>query len=212
MFRFLEELRDNNHKEWLDRHRKRYLDLKAEYQEWVDRLDVRLQQLDPDYYPTPGKRALTRINNNLMFHPNKPTYKDYIGAALDRRPGTGDFYIHLGAGECFIAGGFFRPEAKVLRSIREGIDYNGEELQALIEVPSFVKYFGPLDTTDNLKTAPKGYPKDHPHIELLRRKSFEAYHAMERSMVFEPHYLDYVTEVYNAMLPFRKYLNKTVTV
>ena len=212
LFSFLSELKENNTKDWLDANRKQYLRIKDEYCLWLNELDARLQDIDPEYYPTPGKRAITRINNNLMFHPNKPIYKDYIGAAVDRRPNTGDFYFHLGVSECFIAGGFFRPAAAILKSIREGIDYDGEALEKIINSPSFKKTFGELDTSENLKTAPKGYAKDHRHIKLLRRKSFEAYHEFDREQVFLEGFMDKVIQVYIEMLPFRRYLNQTASV
>ena len=93
---FLEQLQKNNHKEWMDANRKWYHEVRNDFIGWLDKLDLRLAELDKDYYSTPGKKGINRINNNLMFHPNKPVYKDHFGAGLDKAPNSADFYIEIG--------------------------------------------------------------------------------------------------------------------
>ena len=77
-----------------------------------------------------------------MFHPNRPTYKDYFGATLDKVMKGNDYYICIGLNEYFIAGGMWHPNREQLRSIREAIDYNGEDLKAIIEEKMFKKIYG----------------------------------------------------------------------
>ncbi len=125
LFDFLSELEKNNSKVWMDSNRKRYKEIRTEFINWLDDLDNTLADIDQDYYPTPGKKGINRINNNLMFHPHKPIYKDHFGAGLDKAPGAGDFYIQIGINESLLAGGVWRPDPKSLRSIRDAIDYNG---------------------------------------------------------------------------------------
>lgn len=213
LFDFLETLNQYNHKDWMDANRKWYERVKANYISWLEELDLELSKIDKEYYSSPGKKAINRINNNLLFHPNKPTYKDHFGAGLDKRPKTGDFYIHLGIEEIFVAGGFYKPKSDYLKSIREAIDYNGDEFKNIINAPSFQNHFGGLmEDEDQLKTAPKGFSQDHPHIDLLRLKSFAALKPFKREDVLAPQFKDQVVEVYLAMLPFRRYLNKAVSV
>ena len=139
LFDFLSELEKNNSKVWMDSNRKRYKEIRTEFINWLDDLDNTLADIDQDYYPTPGKKGINRINNNLMFHPHKPIYKDHFGAGLDKAPGAGDFYIQIGINESLLAGGVWRPDPKSLRSIRDAIDYNGEELIKIINKDSFKK-------------------------------------------------------------------------
>lgn len=211
LFAFLEELQQNNTKEWMDAHRKRYTSIRKELILWLDDLDYTIAQLDDAYYPTPGKKGINRINNNLMFHPNKPVYKDHFGAGLDKAPNSADFYIHLGLNECFLAGGFWRPEPKVLRSIRDGIDYNGDDFKAILTKPSFEKLFGELYEDEKLTNPPKGFTKEHPHIDLLRNKTFAVVHELDREDVLDPRFKEKITEVYLEMLPFRRYLNEAAS-
>ncbi|MGB5781420.1 MAG: DUF2461 domain-containing protein, partial [Eudoraea sp.] len=168
--------------------------------------------IDKHYYRTPGKKGINRINNNLMFHPHKPIYKDHFGAGLDKAPGAGDFYIQIGINESLLAGGVWRPDPKSLRSIREAIDYNGEELIKIINKDSFKKTFGSLYIDEKLKSAPKGFTKEHPYIDLLRNKSFAVVHQLSKEQVISDDFREIVIKVYREMLPFRRYLNNALTV
>jgi uncharacterized protein (TIGR02453 family) len=213
LFEFLETLHSNNSKEWMDQNRDWYETVKADYVKWLEDLDLKLSKIDKNYYSSSGKKAINRINNNLLYHPNKPTYKDHFGAGLDKRPKTGDFYIHLGIEEIFVAGGFYKPKSELLKSIRQAIDYNGEDFKNIINSKTFQNYFGGLmEDEDKLKTSPKGFSQDHKHIDLLRLKSFAAMKPFDRKEVLADDFKDKVIETYKAMLPFRRYLNKAVTV
>ena len=66
------------------------------YIAWLDAMNEELAAIDTDYFDTPGKKAINRINNNLMFQPSRPVYKNHFGAGLDQISKQGDFYIHIG--------------------------------------------------------------------------------------------------------------------
>ena len=212
MVRFLKELQANNSKEWMDVNRKRYKEIRTDYIDWLDAINALLFTIDDDYYDTPGKRGINRINNNLLFHPNKPIYKDHFGAGLDKRPNTGDFYVEIGIERCMFAGGFWRPDSKVLRSIRDAIDYDGEVLQKILRKKSFKETFNDLYIDDRLKSTPKGFAKDHRYIELLRNKTFAVVHEFSTEETFKSDFNDKLIKVYKEMLPFRRYLNLAITV
>jgi len=213
LFQFLEDLQQNNHKDWMDAHRKRYQMVRSSFINWLDELNTQLAAIDPEYYDTPGKKGINRINNNLLFHPNKPVYKDHFGAGLDQKTKQGDFYIEIGISQCVLAGGYWRPDSKILTSIREAIDYNGEDLLKIINKKSFKNTFGELYTDNGmLKSAPKGYSSDHKHINLLRHKTFAVIHELNKKDVVQEDFTEKVVTVYKEMLPFRRYLRQAVTV
>lgn len=209
---FLKELQKNNSKEWMDANRKWYKEVRNEFVGWLDEMNAKIAAIDDTYYDTPGKKGINRINNNLMFHPTKPIYKDHFGAGLDKRPNTGDFYIEIGIEQSMMAGGFWRPEPKKLRSVREAIDYDGEELLKILHKPSFKKLFGELYEDDKLVNAPKGFSSNHRHIDLLRNKTFAVAHTFSTKEVLNNDFEKKVIGVYQEMLPFRRYLNRAVTV
>lgn len=212
IYHFLERLQENNSKEWMDAHRDEYITVRNAYITWLDKLNAQLETIDPEYFDTPGKKSINRINNNLMFHPNKPIYKDHLGAGLDQKTKQGDFYIEIGLKHNLLAGGYWRPKKEILASIRQAIDYNGEEFQSIIKKPSFVKTFGGLYQDEMLKTSPKGYSKDHPHIELLRHKTFAVEVTLSQKRILDPFFNEYFIEVYMEMLPFRRYLREATSV
>ncbi len=209
---FLWDLNRNNSKEWMDKNRPRYIRHRNNFIQWLDDLDRTLAETDPDYYPTPGRKGINRINNNLMFHPHKPVYKDHFGAGLDKAPNTGDFYIQIGIHESLIAGGLWRPNSKALQSIREAIDYDGDHFNDILEKETFKNMFGTLYEDQKLATSPKGFSRDHPHIEFLRNKTFAVVHPISEKEILSSSFEDHIVAVYTEMLPFRRYLNKAITV
>ncbi len=212
LFLFLLDLQENNHKAWMDENRERYERIRDGFIAFLDEMNSRLVELDPDYNPTEGRSAINRINNNLLYHPNKPTYKDHFGGSLDTGKYRADFYIHIGIHEAFIAGGFYHPPKEVLDRIRAAIDYDGDRLKEIISKPSFQKMFEQLTQEDRLKTSPKGYSKDHKHIDLLRLKHFAVSHDVAQEEVLSESFPNKVIKVYQEMLPFRRYLNKAAQV
>jgi uncharacterized protein (TIGR02453 family) len=209
---FLKELQKNNNKEWMDLNRKWYKEIRDEFIVWLNSMNSRLSAIDDEYYDTPGKKGINRINNNLMFHPNKPVYKDHFGAGFDKKPKTADFYFELGIERCIFAGGLWRPEPKVLRSVRDAIDYDGEELQKILNKKSFKNLFGGLYEDAKLSKSPKGFSNDHRYIELLRYKTFGVETTFSTELTFEDNFDEKLISVYKEMLPFRRYLNKAITV
>lgn len=212
MYDFLSELQENNNKEWMDLNRNQYHKVRNWFINWLDQMDARLGKMDEGYTPTPGKKGINRINNNLLYHPHRPVYKDHFGAGLDQASKQGDFYIQIGLTNSLIAGGYYRPQSKMLQSIRDAIDYNGHELKNILNKKSFKAMFGGLVEDEPLSNAPKGYSKDHPHLELLRNKTFAVSHELSIDEVCGNTFEEKVVQIYQEMLPFRRYLNQAVTV
>jgi uncharacterized protein (TIGR02453 family) len=212
LFDFLEDLTQNNHKDWMDRHRGAYRALRDDFIAWLDRLDAALAGIDPEYYPTPGRVGINRINNNLMFHPDRPVYKDHFGAGLDKAPGTADFYIEVGLSQPMLAGGLWRPGPERLRRVREAIDYDGEVLQAILDDPAFRETFTGLYPDEALSRMPKGYEEGHPHAALLKNKTFAVVRPLTREEILSPGFEDLILKTYAQMLPFRRYLNRALSV
>jgi len=209
---FLKTLQKNNNKEWMDANRKWYKDVRNDYISWLDEMNTKLADIDNEYYDTPGKKGINRINNNLMFHPNKPIYKDHFGAGFDKRPNTGDFYVEIGIERCMFAGGLWRPESRRLRSIRDAIDYNGDELLKILNKKSFKSTFGRLYEDVKLTNSPKGFSNNHVHIDLLRNKTFAVAQEFSTNEIFSGNFEKKVIKIYKEMLPFRRYLNQAVSV
>ncbi|TXB68889.1 DUF2461 domain-containing protein [Phaeodactylibacter luteus] len=212
LYQFLEDLRDNNHKAWLDEHRPRYKALREDFIAYVSQLNDEIAARVPGYLPKPARESISRINNNLVFKPDAPTYKDHFSAGLGSVDAAASMYLHIGLGENMIAGGFYKPPSNLLKRIRAAIDYDGEVLQRIIDDKEFLEVFGGLYSTGALKTAPKGYASDHPHIHLLREKSFAVTRTFSREAVCGTSFTKEVIRSVVAIQPFLQYLNRAVSV
>ena len=111
-----------------------------------------------------------------------------------------------------MGGGYWYPSSKLLKSIREAIDYNGDELLSILNKKSFKNTFGGMLEAQSLKRPPKGYSEDHPYIDLLKRKSYAAGRQLTRDEVLSPDFDKKVIEIYQELLPFRRYMNEAVSV
>jgi uncharacterized protein (TIGR02453 family) len=212
VFDFLRDLNQNNHKEWMDENRKRYEENRDFVIEWANDLMAKIAKADSDFKPVTGKKAISRINNNLLYHPDKPVYKDHFGVEMNLSGGPSGFYIQLGLSHNFIGGGIWSPTKDQLEKIRGAIDYNGEELKKIIEKKSFKNIFDGLSEQDKLKTAPRDYSQDHKHIELLRLKRFATMVGITQKEITADDFEKKVVNYYKEMMPLGKYLNKAVSI
>ncbi|MFD0860598.1 DUF2461 domain-containing protein [Sungkyunkwania multivorans] len=211
IFRFLRDLRKNNSKDWMDEHRDRYETAKERWIEEVSNILERLSRHNAEFDRVDPKKTIERINNNLLYHPNKPTYKHHFGCEALGKKGNGTLYISIGPSRSFVGGGIHNPSKEDLDNLREAIDYNGEELRKIIDSKDIQDYFGGLTEDDQkLKTAPRGYDQDHEHIELLRRKDFTVMKQLTEEEVTGDHFIDIVEEAHLKMRPFNSYLQEAL--
>jgi uncharacterized protein (TIGR02453 family) len=209
IFEFLEALTANNSKEWMDANRQWYHEAKDEVVHIFEPILHSLKELDPRIVQPNARKCISRINNNLMFHPERPTYKDHFGVVFGYGKGWADFYIHLGVDETEIAGGLWHPGSEKLKKVRTEIDYEGDKLRSILEAKPFSEWFS-LYQQDKLKTAPKGYSQDHEFIELLRLKSIAALRPITRQDVFSDHFHGMVVESYKAIVPLLDFINVAI--
>ncbi len=210
IFKFLEALSANNSKEWMDKNRSWYEDTKREVVDLFDPILEEVKRVDPRIVQPNARRAISRINNNLMFHPDRPTYKDHFGVVFGYGKGLADFYVGLGVRETEIAGGLWHPDTERLKKVRMEIDYEGDKLASILNSEAFSRSFD-LYKLDTLKTTPKGYPKDHEHIELLRLKTLAAFRQITRKDVYSSHFSEMVVESYLAIVPLLDFINTAIT-
>jgi len=211
-FDFLNRLKINNNRDWFLANRSDYLDAKANFESFVQDILYKIADFDPIMKGLEVKSCVYRINRDIRFSNDKTPYKSHFGAFIVRGgKKNGDrfagYYIHIEPGNNMIAGGAYMPPAPWLAAIRERIDEEPEKLINIINAKDFVKYFGKLDG-DKLKKAPKGYPSDHPQIELLRFKSYLVVNQLTDAFVLGEKYFDHAINVIKAMKPFNDYLNE----
>lgn len=172
---FLKAIAKNNNREWFEKNKTKYLDSKKLFEDFLETLHKDLLTFDESLAGINPRKQAFRIYRDVRFSKDKRPYKVNMGAGfsahgkMEQEPG---YYIHIEPGKSFVAGGIYMPDAERLSKIRQEIDYNTGDFVKILKDKKFKKLFPSLDDFDKLKTAPKGYPKDHPHIDLLKNKSF----------------------------------------
>lgn len=192
-----------------DANRRWYEACKHELCAIFDPILTELRHLDPRIITPSARKGLSRINNNLLFHPDRPTYKDHFGLVFSFGKGLADFYVHLGVSETLVAGGLWHPSSEKLKKLRSEIDYEGARLMAVLESESFKSNFE-LFQEDRLKNPPRGYAKVHPYIELLKMKSLGASRSFERKHFLTGDFEQLVIDSYQAIIPMIDFINTAI--
>lgn len=120
-----------------------------------------------------GRFHIFRPHNDMRFSKNKPPYKTHQGAYTESEGGAG-FYFQLSAAGLMCGAGYYAMAKDQLERFRSAVDAEatGAEIDGVVAELAKRRYT--IGAIDELKTAPRGYPKDHPRITLLRRKGLMA--------------------------------------
>lgn len=211
---FLAELAKNNSKEWMDAHRQEYQQARQEFKTLIGSLLEKLKVQDSSLLHVTAADCIYRINRDIRFSSNKAPYKDWMAAAMaegGRAAPVAHYYLHLQpGGESLLAGGIYMPPPDQLRKIRQEIDYNAAELKKIVETEKFTQYFGPIQG-EELQRAPKDYPADHPHINLLKLKSLLAIRTFSDEEVKKADFEEVALDSFSTLQPFLEYLNVAIS-
>ena len=213
--KFLKEITKNNNREWFDDNRKRYDDAKADFEEFVSALITQLTKVNKNFAGLEAKGCVFRIYRDVRFSKNKLPYKNNMSASIKeggKKSNKCGVYIHIepsGDMGCMIAGGFWQPEAPVLKAIRQEIEYHTAEFKKIIANKEFKKWYGELEN-EKLKNAPKGIEKDHPDVEFFKYKSYIASHTIALKNVNTPSLITECVTAYKALKPLLDFLNRAV--
>lgn len=208
---FLQKLKSNNDREWFNTNRKLYEDAKENFRSLVQAVIDKITEFEPIMKGLEASSCIFRINRDIRFSNDKSPYKTNFGAFIvkgGRKNGDkfAGYYLHIEPGNSIIAGGAYMPPAPWLAAIREKIDEAPEVFLKIINDRNFIKYFGKLEG-EMLKSAPKGYPSDHPYIELLKHKSYLVVAEIPDKNVTGDGYFEQIIEIARAMKPLNDFLN-----
>lgn len=210
-FHFLNQLKDNNNRDWFEMNKKTYQKYHLETCQFAE--DVLSEMRKHDQIETAsGKKSLYRIYRDTRFSKDKTPYKTHWGGILKRatKANRGSYYFHIEPGNSFIAGGFWGPNGDDMKRIRAEFDIDGSELREILASENFQQHFGTL-LGKQVKTAPRGFDKDHKNIDLLRYKQFLVKKDVTDKEVLSENYHQQVAETFMAMRPFFDYMSDVLT-
>lgn len=209
---FLANLKKNNDRDWFNQNRKDYELAKKEFEIFVQAAIDQIAVFEPIMKGLEASSCIFRINRDVRFSNDKSPYKAHFGAFIvkgGRKNGDkyGGYYIHIEPGNNLLAGGAHMPPSPWLAALREKIDEDPKKLLKIINDKEFITYFGKLEG-EKLKSAPRGYPADHPYLDLLKYKSYFVMAEVADKDVISHNYLNYVIKVSKAMKPLNDFVSE----
>ena len=208
---FLRDLTRHNNREWFSENKSRYLQAQSNVIQFMDELILKMNQHDR-LETQSGKESLYRIYNDVRFSNNKTPYNPRFAGNLRRQKPMfrGGYYFWIKPGESRVGCGFTYPNAEDLLRIRQDIAINYHRWKRLLNSKTIQHTFGKMKG-DQLKTAPRGFDKDHPAVDLLRHKQFWFEHSFTDKEVMADDFLDQINKTFKSIRPFFNHMSEVLT-
>lgn len=217
LFSFLEELEQNNRREWFEENRARYeREVREPMLSFIADFAPRLKKISSKFVadPRPQGGSMFRIYRDVRFSPDKRPYKTHASArfshVLARDVHAPGYYVHLEPGNVFFGAGIWHPEPSTLGKIRDFMVQNPRQWKKSVDDPGLRKKWELRG--DALSRPPKGYDPTHPLIDDLKRKDFIAIAGVSEADVLAPAFIDRFAEVCGAASPLMKFLTKALEI
>jgi uncharacterized protein (TIGR02453 family) len=211
---FLKKLKKNNNRDWFNANKSLYEDAKYDFEVFLFELIQAIAEYDDSVSGLEPKDCMFRIYKDVRFSKDKSPYKTNLGASINkggRKVPNAGYYIHLSPSECFLASGLYMPMPDKLLAVRTKIAEESKKFTGIVESKDFKKNFKKLWEGDSLKTAPKGFPKDHPMLKYLKMKSFIGDHPVKDERVLSKNYVKYSSNILKTIKPLNDFLNEAIS-
>jgi len=213
-FDFLKELVENNNREWFQANKPRYEAARDNVIEFTGEWIKLLHKIDPSIDDAlDAKKCVMRIYRDIRFRIDKTPYKNNFGISIPTKglkAGRAEYYLQISPGNSFIAGGYWMPEKDHLKAIRQEIDYNAGELKRIVDDAGFIELFGEFRKQEQLKSVPREYSAENENIELLKLKSFVAFHQLKDEELLLKDAVVNVAAICGKIYPLNVFLNNAL--
>ncbi len=205
---FFKKLEKNNDRDWFNEHKKEFKNIEATAKKAYQELFVLLKKHDEV-----DQVKMFRIYRDVRFSKDKSPYKTHFGGAYHRKKPQlrGGYYLHIQPNnESFIAAGFWEPSKEDLLRIRKEFEMDDEPIRKIINQKNFKSTWGDF-VGDELKTAPKGFDKDHPAIDLIRKKQYIFTKKYTDKDVISEGFIEDANDSFKAIRPYFDYMSDVLT-
>lgn len=205
--RFLKLLDKNNNREWFAEHKAEFKSHESCFKDLMSDLNNLL-----DSHDEIEKMKVFRIYRDVRFSKNKAPYKTNLGCSFSRSGAKlrGGYYAHLQPGGSFIAAGFWAPNKEDLLRIRKELESDASEFRKTISNKNLQKHWGGL-VGDELKTAPKGFDREHESIDLIKKKQYIFTKKFSDAEVIAPTFIKEVNDAFKAIRPYFDLMSDILT-
>ncbi len=204
---FLASLKKNNNRDWFNEQKQAFQVEQAKAKDFYNAVMDGLNTHDEI-----EKLKIFRIYRDVRFSKDKTPYKPHFAGHFVR--GTkrlrGGYYLRIRPGESFLAGGFWEPNKDDLLRIRKEFEMDTTEIRDILSNKTFVKHFDKLQG-NALKTAPRGFDKEHPDMDLIRMKQFIVTREFTDEEVLSPNFITEVENSFKTMRPYFDYMSEILT-
>ncbi len=214
-FDFLQRLAANNNRDWLLEHKAEYEALvRGPALRFIEDIADELATVSPHFLALPKKvgGSLMRVNRDVRFGHDKRPYKTNIGIQFRHEMGKDvhapGFYLHIEKEDCFIGVGIWKPDAKALGQIRDGLLLRSREWENIADKSDFYQHFELVG--ESLKNGPRGYAKDHPMIDDLKRKDFIGIAPVSEAFVTSDELVAEVADYFRRGDPLMRFLCRSL--
>ncbi len=213
--KFLEDLKENNTREWFQANAKRYDSYKQNYREVVDEFLSEMKPLDDTLEQLEFKDCSYRIHRDVRFSKDKTPYKTHMGIWMcegKKNTNKAGYYVHIEPEAAFAGGGLYMPDAADLKKVRREIDGFYDELEEILAHPDFKAIYGDFERGEgmSLKSAPKDFDKDHPAIDYLKLKSFLATAKIPQKDLLSKNFAKETAQKLIVLKPLVEFLNRAL--
>ena len=209
VFQFLKSLEANNNREWFNEHKPQFKSAEESFKHLVAEIEGGLSDQDEiDREST----KIFRIYRDVRFSQNKTPYNIHRSASFKRATEKlrGGYYLRIERGASVIVGGFFGPSSADMLHIRKQIQQEPEQLREIISSSDITNYFGGLQG-EQVKSAPRGFTKEDPAIDLLKHKQLLLKKSFTDAEVQSADFAQQASEGYGKMRPFFDYMSEILT-
>ncbi|MFS4468328.1 DUF2461 domain-containing protein [Maribacter sp. 2210JD10-5] len=207
VFQFLNQLKKNNNREWFTEHKPEFKIREATAKTFFNSLLELMKQHDEI-----ERLKVFRIYRDVRFSKDKTPYKYNFSASFSRAGNErrGGYYLHIQPGGSFVAAGFWNPNKEDLFRIRKEWELDVDELKSIIDKKSFKETWGDL-AGDEVKTAPKGFDKEHENIDFIKKKQFIFVRNFTDAEVLDKDFLLEVNKSFKAIRPYFDLMSNILT-
>lgn len=207
LLKFLRELQENNTKAWFEANKERYeQEVREPALAFIRAMAPHVRKVSSHLLAVDKKvgGSLMRVHRDVRFSADKRPYKTNLGIQFRHEDGKDvhapGLYVHVDPQEVFVGAGMWHPESQALAAVRQSIDRDPKAWQRVRDNKKFREDWA-LEG-DSLKTAPRGYAKDHPMLEDLRRKDHIAVVRLPKSTVTRGDLVPYLGSLLRNAKPY----------
>ena len=208
IFKFLTDLKNNNTREWFAKNKSYYQKEEEQIKDFFTTIKEGLSNIDN----ISGMKAY-RIYRDIRFSKDKTPYKTYRSCSFKRETEAlrGSYHLEITPSGSFLAAGFWQPNKEDLFRIRKEFELDSSYIKDILSNKEFATTFFGFHDRNSLKLAPTSFDKNHPNINLIKKKDFIVLRKFSDEEVVSKDFHTIVINSFKTVRPFFNYMSDVLT-